>query len=284
MKSKILIVGGSGYLGQKLTHFLDAQHYEVCWLTRQLNPQFPTTQFLWNYHNKTCDLNAFNNVSVVINLGGASINKKWTKKYKAIMYESRVLATNYLCTLLNDSIKNQVRFIHISGTGFYGTSIRYDFQNETQSAGNDWLAQLCYDWEQATHILNNNFSTIILRIPPIVAEDSMLFLTLKKSYFNHLYFCTGNGFQPFPTLHLTNFLNGIETCLKVATMSGIFNMVDSEQLILKEFIKKYVLKSKYAIFIPIPKFILQIILLDLAAVICSGNYIDGAKFKDLTIC
>ena len=133
---KIAISGASGYIGQHLTLFFTEKGDEVVPLGRNL---FKEENFDELCHRvESCD--------VVINLAGASINKRWTKAYKQELYDSRIRTTHQLVNAINTRDILPKLFISTSAVGYYPTSGEYDEYNNRQ--GEDFLARLCGAWEK----------------------------------------------------------------------------------------------------------------------------------------
>ena len=133
---KIAISGASGYIGQHLTLFFTEKGDEVVPLGRNL---FKEENFDELCHRvEPCD--------VVINLAGASINKRWTKAYKQELYDSRIRTTHQLVNAINTRDILPKLFISTSAVGYYPTSGEYDEYNNRQ--GEDFLARLCGAWEK----------------------------------------------------------------------------------------------------------------------------------------
>ena len=149
---KIAISGASGYIGQHLTLFFTEKGDEVVPLGRNL---FKEENFDELCHRvESCD--------VVINLAGASINKRWTKAYKQELYDSRIRTTHQLVNAINTRDILPKLFISTSAVGYYPTSGEYDEYNNRQ--GEDFLARLCGAWEkEARACLPDILISLLLR-------------------------------------------------------------------------------------------------------------------------
>ena len=98
----ILISGGTGLIGRRLSYLLKSKGYKVHLLSRKSNPKNSLPTFLWNIDQYSIDDSAFNGVNHIIHLTGAGVaNKRWTRKRKNEILTSRVDSTN----LLYDTIK-----------------------------------------------------------------------------------------------------------------------------------------------------------------------------------
>ena len=169
----ILISGGTGLIGKRLSYLLKSKGYRVHLLSRKSNPKnsFPT--FLWNIDQYTIDDSAFNEVNHIIHLTGAGVaNKRWTRKRKNEILTSRVDSTN----LLFDTIKRLKvplkSFTSASATGYYGSTTTNKIFKEKNEAGNDFLSNVCELWEKAINQFKQlKIRTVILRTGIVLSKE-----------------------------------------------------------------------------------------------------------------
>lgn len=123
MMNKILIAGGTGFIGKNLIPFLVEKGYSVHLLTRKPNTvsSEKVRYFQWDVKNHYIDRKAFEGVDTIINLTGANIGeKRWTKERKAEIINSRVQSANLLYEHVAASKNGIHTFISSSAVGFYG--------------------------------------------------------------------------------------------------------------------------------------------------------------------
>lgn len=147
--SKIFLIGGTGLVGTKLQKRLLENGHVITVYTRKRSHLKAQTQGITMTDQIHQDALAHHDV--VINLAGAGIfDHAWTKSRKLELIQSRVTLTQNLTQALNalqESIRPKL-LIQISAVGYYGTSWTKSFTEESP-AGDDFLAALCQDWEQA---------------------------------------------------------------------------------------------------------------------------------------
>jgi uncharacterized protein len=120
MKKIILLAGGSGLIGTRLTTILQEQQYTVRLLTR--TPR-NTNEFKWNPIKGEIDDSALQNVDYVVNLAGAGIaDKRWTAARKRAIVESRVQAAQVLADAFVRTGTLPKAYVSASAIGFYGNS------------------------------------------------------------------------------------------------------------------------------------------------------------------
>ena len=95
--SKVLITGGTGLIGSRLSGLLKAKGYEVIILTRNNNFKSSHDSFHWNIEEYRLDDSAFKNIDHILHLAGAGVaDKRWSTKRKKEILTSRVVSTNLL--------------------------------------------------------------------------------------------------------------------------------------------------------------------------------------------
>lgn len=145
---RIAITGASGLIGTALVGHLRSEGHTVQRLVRRA-PISPD-EVQWNPQAGTVDLDALRGVDAIIHLAGAGVgDKRWTKKYKAEILNSRLLGTTAIASAVNE-LKPSV-FISSSAIGWYGETGNRAV-SETDRAGDDFLATVCREWEAAADI------------------------------------------------------------------------------------------------------------------------------------
>ena len=146
---KILITGGSGFVGSNLSKYLLSKKHKITAIGRsdhQSDVQHESYQYIsadttqpgkWQNELEAQD--------AVVNLTGTTIFKRWTASYKKQIYDSRILTTRNLVASLPEG-KNII-FCSTSGAGYYGNRGE-DILKEDEKPGNDFLAEVSVDWEK----------------------------------------------------------------------------------------------------------------------------------------
>lgn len=148
LPQRIAVTGASGLIGTALVGYLKSEGHTVQRLVRR-TPVAPD-EVQWDPKTGFVDLEALRGVDAIIHLAGAGVgDKRWTKKYKAEILNSRLLGTTAIANAVNE-LKPQV-FISSSAIGWYGESGNRAVI-ETDRAGDDFLAAVCREWENAADI------------------------------------------------------------------------------------------------------------------------------------
>ena len=145
---RIAVTGASGLIGSALVGYLKSQGHTVQRLVRRA--AVSSEEITWDPIAGTVDMDALAGVDAVIHLAGAGVSdKRWTKKYKSEILNSRLMGTTAIANAVAE-LKPQV-FISASAIGWYGESGNRAVV-ETDRAGDDFLAAVCREWEGAADL------------------------------------------------------------------------------------------------------------------------------------
>jgi len=151
LPQRIAVTGASGLIGTALIGHLKSEGHTVQKLVRR--SVVSADEIQWDPRAGTVDLAALEGVDAVIHLAGANVgDKRWTKKYKAEILNSRLLGTTTISNAVNQ-VKPQV-FISASAIGWYGETGNRAV-TESDRPGDDFLAAVCKEWEAAADIAND---------------------------------------------------------------------------------------------------------------------------------
>ncbi|SDD48053.1 hypothetical protein SAMN04488104_103218 [Algoriphagus faecimaris] len=272
----ILITGGSGLIGTKITQLLEAKGYAVSWLSRSAQKQ---KSFIWDISKQEIDADAMEWADAVIHLAGAGVaDKRWTPERKQDILQSRTQSTALLHQAIEKAKKKPLAFISASAVGYYGFNTGTQLMDETAAAGNDFLAQVVIAWEnEVKHMETLGLRTVMLRIGIVLdAEGGALGEMLKPPVAAPL----GSGDQWMSWIHITDLARMFVFALEKTTLQGIYNAVGpnpaTNQQLTKEAAKA---KGKPYLGIGVPGFLLQLILGEMAAMVLGGNRVSSQKIQ-----
>ena len=279
-EKKILIAGGSGLLGQALTGYFSSEGYEVRILSREQSSE--KNVFYWDPLKEELDEAAFNGVSCLINLSGASIDaKRWTRRRKQEITNSRVQSTEFLFYKLR-TLKHDVRtFISASGVGYYGGH-GDEWLDETSSSADDFLSKCCRYWEEsALKVSSLGIRTVIFRIGIVLSLQGgalpKFALTVKLFAGSPL----GSGKQFISWIHRDDLCALFQKAVEDETMRGIYNAVAPEPATNRVFVKTLAHTLGRPVFLPpAPSFLLKLVLGEMASAITEGQRVSSKKVTD----
>lgn len=279
---KILITGATGLIGKNLVKKLLEKGHSVNILVRKKsnNPN----EFLWNNNEDYIDDEAFTNIECIIHLAGATIAKRWTQEYKKVLYSSRIDTANLLKKYVEKHQLNLKSFISASGVNYYGTFTSNEILTEDSPIKKlDFLASLCKDWEDAAYQFSDVSERVVcLRTAPVLAKESGTFASLKKITNFNLASPIGSGDQWMNWIHIDDLIEMYIMAVENPEMNGSYNAAADEIPSNKNFMKELARKLKKLFLpIPIPEFLIKIILGEMSTIILEGSRVGNQKIKAL---
>ncbi len=259
---KVLITGGSGLVGSKLTQMLISKGIEVVWLSRNAGVKAGIVGYAWDYKKDFIDSNAFTGVTHLVHLAGAGVfEKRWTKAYKKELCDSRIKATELLVREVA-KYPNIKTCVCASAIGIYGNSLNTILLAEDAPVGTDFLARLSNDWELATEAFNNiHLRTVKFRIGIVLANEG----GALPSILAPIRACIGSplasGAQIISWIHIEDLCNMFVHALEDDTMNGVYNAVAPNPVTNKEFTVQSARALQKPMFMPnVPAIALKIVL------------------------
>ena len=275
---KVLITGGSGLIGRRLSFLLKSRGYEVRILSRSNNPKNSYKTFLWNISEKTINDSAFEDLNHIIHLAGAGIaDKRWSEKRKKEIIASRVASTNLLYNTVKRLKTPLNSFISASATGYYGAITSETIFEEKDKPAKDFLGKVCSLWEDSIFQFNEiKIRTVALRTGIVLSKDGGALKKMKTPIITSL----GNGKQYMPWIHIDDLCELYIKAIEDEQFKGAFNAVSSEHISNLSFSKK-VSKIFNHPFLAVgtPSFILQIVFGEMSTIILNGSRISANKIK-----
>ncbi len=272
--TKIVITGGTGLIGKKLTQILVDKGYKVAILSR--NPK-EDNEFLWDISKSYVDKKALENTDYIIHLAGAGIaDKRWSTERKQLIIDSRVKSANLLFDKINELNINLKGFISASGIGYYGAITTDKIFTETDSAGNDFLSDVCQKWETAALQFSKiNIPVTILRTGIVLTKQGGALAKMKTPIISPL----ASGKQFLPWIHINDLCNMYVAAIE-NNLTGIYNAVAPEHHTSTSFSKivAKVYKRPY-LGIAVPSFLLNIYLGEMAMLLTEGSKISAKKIE-----
>jgi uncharacterized protein (TIGR01777 family) len=284
MSNKVLITGGSGLVGSRLSALLAQKGYEVVHLSRFSSKSTQYKTFTWDLAGHIIEEGAFEGVSHVIHLAGAGVaDKKWSAKRKKVLASSRIDSADLIFQYLKNSDHKIEAFISASAIGIYGYDTGGIVQAEDRvRLGDDFLATLCKEWEaSADRFAELGARVLKLRIGLVLSKDGGLLGKLVPLTKWGLSAAFGSGEQYMSWIDIRDLINMFAWSVEQRELHGTFNAVAPNPVSNKEFLKKLskVLNRPY--FLPnIPKFVLNLVLGELASAITGGNNVSSKKIEE----
>ncbi len=279
MQETILITGGTGLVGTRLTELLLKKGYAVNHISRKLKQINKVPSFNWDLSNKTWDLEAVKEVDYIIHLAGANVGEgRWTAKRKQEILESRVVGSELVCEMVKASKGSIKSVISASAVGYYGIDLGNNLVDETSDVGNDFLANVCKQWESA--IVDCNTNTAILRTGIVLSNSGGAIAKMLTPIKWGIGAPLGSGTQLMPWIHIDD-LCSMYIHLLENEIYGVYNAVASEIVSNKEFTYQLASAVNRKILLPnVPSFILKIMLGEMSEMLLTGINVSTSKTEN----
>jgi len=301
--STILITGGTGIIGKALTKALLEKDYNIIILTRQDKQLVSTSKISyanWNIENQTIDRDAINKADYIIHLAGAGIaDKRWSKKRKQEIVDSRVKSGELLVRYLNENTNKVKAVISSSAIGYYGPdivnstlrkngrSILRKFE-ESDPPANDFLGQTCKEWEESLKpVTRLNKRLVQLRCGIVLSNNGGALKEFMKPLRYGIATILGSGKQVISWVHMDDLVRMYILAIENSAMTGAYNAVAPSPISNKELILQLATTKRRNFFIPIyvPAFVLKLILGEMSievlksvSVSCDKIHFSGFTF------
>ena len=280
---KIVITGGTGFIGRALCATLIQGGHRVVVLTRQLGqihhrPDLPVQAVEWNARDSGPWEQVLEGADAVINLAGTPIaDARWTDVRKQLIIDSRILTTRLLVRALSRWSSKPATFISASGIGYYGATDdrRLD---EGAARGNGFLADLCLGWEsEALRAAEFGARVVTLRTGMVLEQDGG---ALPKMLLPFRFFAGGPimpGNQWVSWIHRRDHIGLIQWALSTPTVSGAINAVAPEPVTMRTFCEVLGRVLHRPSWLPVPRFALNALLGELGTLMTTGQRVIPAK-------
>ena len=258
---RIVVSGGSGFLGQALTRALRAHGHRVIVLTRR-----PTRDgdLLWSAGTDSgAWVAAVQAADVVINLAGEGVaDRRWSPARKQAILQSRVHATRTLATALNEAVTPAI-FLSGSAIGIYGDCGDEEV-TETHPPGTDFLAEVCVAWEKEARAIEDVTRVVLLRTGIVLAEHGGALAQMAMPFRFFVGGPVGSGAQFMSWIHLDDWVGLVLWLLENDTLRGPVNLTAPQPVRNRELARALGRAMGRPSLLPVPAFALRLMLGELA--------------------
>lgn len=274
---KILIGGSHGLVGTALIKSFEAEGHEIFRLVRHA----PTskTEVEWSPDRYSIALARIEGFDAVVNLAGESIAEgRWTDEKKRRIRESRVKGTKLLGDALANLTVPPKTFVCASAIGYYGNR-GDELLTETSAPGNDFLAKVCADWEEATALATEKGIRVVnARFGVILDTNGGALKKMLPPFRMGVGGRIGSGKQWMSWIALDDVIGGIKFALANESVKGPVNFVSPNPVTNAEFTKTLgKVLSRPTIF-PIPAFAIKLMFGEMGeALLLGGQRVAPAR-------
>lgn len=273
---KIVIAGGSGFIGQKLSNYLLAKGHEVTILTRNAKGKSSDKVTYVEWLGKGLKPETqLENSDAIINLAGVSINKgRWSKSHQEEIHTSRMTATDELLRIIGELHQKPTTLINASAIGIYPPSIDAIYTEESLVKPNDFLGETVADWEKhAKRAEHLGVRTVFMRFGVVLGEEGGALSLMTLPYKLFVGGTVGTGVQWVSWVHIKDVIRAIDFAIETIQISGPVNVTAPSPIKMKEFGQTIGSVIKRPHWLPVPTFALKLLLGEKSNLVLKGQYV-----------
>ncbi len=266
---KLVIAGGTGFIGERLRQAAISKGHEVVILSRRSQRDFPAV--VWDAKSSGEWQSALEKADAVVNLCGTSIVEgRWNVRQKKQIYDSRILPTRALVAALSQAQEKPKALINASAIGFYGDRGEEEL-DESSKPGDDFLAKLCVDWEREALMAQSlGVRAVCLRVGMVLSKEGgalgRLAFPFRLGLGGHL----GNGRQWMSWIAVEDLLEVIFSLVN-SDLLGPVNAVSPNPIRNSDFALTLSQTLKRPAWISTPKWVLNCAVGEVSSVILSSQ-------------
>lgn len=279
---KILLTGGTGFIGERLSGFLEEKGHKLTILSREPDKYRRYESTKRTYVAWRTDIVPFiENSDAVINLAGKNIfDKRWNRLVKKQILDSRVSVTRALVTGIKQSMTKPSVMVSASGVSIYGDK-GDQLIDEPTPPGSGFLAEVCKEWEsEAQSATDEGVRVVITRfgLPLGIGGGALKPMLLPFNIF--VGGPLGTGRQYFPWIHLEDLCRAILYTIENQGISGAVNVAAPNPVTMNELAGTLGHVMNRPSWLKVPSFLLRIAVGEVADTITDSLRIIPRKLTE----
>jgi uncharacterized protein len=278
----VLICGGTGLVGRQLIKVLQEKGFAVALLSRKIKHTDSVKTYFWDPENSVIDHSAILSADYLIHLAGAGIgDRRWTKKRKQIIFDSRIKSAELLFNSIKSTNKKIKVFISASAVGYYGavTSDRIFYENDPPAE--DFTGNICRNWEITSQKFEKaGIRTVVMRTGIVLSQKGGALAKITFPVKMGIGSAIGSGKQYIPWIHIEDLCNIYVKAIEDSKIKGPYNAVAPEHRTNKDFIRTLAAVMHKPFWFPdIPAFILKILFGEMSVIMLEGSRVSSEKIS-----
>jgi len=279
---RILITGGTGLIGGRITKILRDSGEEVAYLSRTPSHVSKIPAYAWDIEKQEIDPACLENTETIIHLAGAGVaDKRWTPERKEVILQSRTKSTALLHKLLSENEHTIKTVVCASAIGYYGYQ-NGEWKTEEAEPASDFLADVTKAWEDASdRLAETGVRLVKIRIGIVLTMEGGALKELARPIQWWAGAPLGSGNQYMSWIHINDLCNMFVHALKNEDMSGPYNGVSPNPVTNAEFTKEVARILNKPLILPnVPPFALRMLVGEMAEMLLGGSRISSEKIAE----
>lgn len=272
---KIVIAGGTGFVGKELTRLLQENGHEIIILTRNKTVQKKDIQYVQWLQQGARPEQFLDTVDAFVNLAGISLNNgRWTKKQKKAIYTSRMDATLEIVRIMEHLSAKPKVLINASAVGIYPTSTSATYTEDSMDYATDFLGTTVQDWErQARRAEKLGVRVAFARFGVILGRDQGALPSMLLPYKMHIGGTIGSGEQWLSWVHVEDVARAIYFAITNENIKGPFNVTAPHAVRMKDFGKTIAMIMGRSHWMPVPSIAMRLALGEQSVLVLEGQHV-----------
>jgi uncharacterized protein (TIGR01777 family) len=282
LSMRVLISGSHGLVGEALIGSLTNDGHEIHRLVRR-GRAVGSSEIEWHPNQGLIDVEHLEGLDAVVHLAGESIaSGRWNEEKKRKIRDSRVKGTSLLSRSLQQLSRPPATFICASAIGYYGN--RGDqVLTEVSSPGNDFLSQVCVEWEESTQpAVERGIRTVTARFGIILDKEGGALAKMLPPFRMGVGGRIGDGKHWMSWIALGDVIGGLRLTITNQTLNGPVNFVAPNPVTNAEFTKALGKTLSRPTLFPIPAFGLRLAFGEMAdALLLASQRVEPTRLKEV---
>ena len=276
---KILVSGGSGFLGTALSQALLKQGHQIAITSRDPAAHPPENGIRVR---RLTDLSATDYFDVVINLAGAGIaDQRWSEPRKQVLRDSRLNTTQALLDWMQIAVQKPSLFLSGSAIGFYGAQGDTEL-TESSAPHAEFVHQLCADWEDTAKVAEElGVRTVLLRTGVVLHPDGgmlkRVWLPFNMGFGGRL----GDGQQWMSWISRADWVDAVLFLMQHPTAQGAFNLTAPNPVRNIEFTQTFAASLKRPTLLPMPTWFVKLAFGEMSALLLDSQRVLPKRLEDV---
>lgn len=275
---KVVITGGTGFIGRHLAQHLTNQGYHITLITRRM-PASSVTVPAFTWDEVTQKPAMLEGTDAIINLAGESINQRWNRAVKSRILESRIRAAETVAQWMNQLEAKPKVVINGSAVGIYGHAATRRFTETDVPPADDYLALVVRAWEQAAEKIGCE-RIVMLRTGVVLGRDGGALPKMTLPYRLFAGGRIGRGNQWLSWIHIQDMLRIVQFCLEHESIRGAVNCTAPHPATNEEFGRKLGQALRRPHYLPVPAALFKLLLGEMSSLLLEGQYVLPQKLLD----